>query len=116
MPEWIFTGGKEEFRIKTGENKKLLLKSKLTNFEWMPFEEKLFHERELRNKCHIMNIKIPKLTATELHVYIITEILYGKFTQCYKYVGCIENDGKYIPNEVINEQKKIQNEYSSIRE
>jgi len=116
MPEWIFQGGKEEFRIRQGLDKKLNVKSKITNFEWLPFEEKLFGNREERNKCHIMNLKVPKLTKDELHIYIIHEILFGKFTQCYKYVGSIDDEGNFIANEVINKEKQIQNGYSAIRE
>lgn len=116
MPEWIFRGGSEEFRIKIDKDRNTTVKSKITNFEWLPFTERLFKDREERNRCHIMNIKIPKLSREELHVYVITEVLYGKFTQCYKYVGCIEDDGTYIPKEIVNNSKLIENEYSPIRQ
>lgn len=115
MPEWIFKGGQESFRIKIGLDKKLMLRSRITNYEWLPFEEKLFKDREQRKRCHIMNIKIPSLTREEMHVYIITEVLYGKFSQCYQYIGTIEDDGKYIPNDLINNNKKIQNELRTSR-
>jgi len=115
MPEWIFQGGQQEFRIKIGLDKKTMIKSKVTNFQWLPFEEKLFRDRELRNKCHIMNFKIPRLSRDELHVYVITEILYGKFTQCYQYIGTIEDDGTFIKNEQVNNRKKIENELITSR-
>jgi hypothetical protein len=113
--EWLFQGGIEEFSIKVDKEKKIYIKSKITNFEWLPFDERLFKDREQRNRCHIMNIKVPKLNIEQLHVYIITEILYGKFTQCYKYLGFIDDEGKYIANEVENKQKQIENECSTIR-
>lgn len=109
MPEWIFQGGQEEFRIRTDNSRNIFVKSKITNFNWLPFQEKLFKDRELRNKCHIMNTKVPKLTMDELHVYIITEVLFGKFTQCYKYEGCIDDEGEYIPCPQENLNKKIEN-------
>jgi hypothetical protein len=116
MPEWIFEGGKETFSIKSDDKRKLFVKSKITNFEWMSFEERLFKDREQRNRCHIMNMKVPRLTKEELHSYIVIEILYGKFTQCYKFKGWIDDEGKYTANEVVNEQKRIKSGYDPIRE
>lgn len=74
MIEYIFFCGTEIATLKVDDNKNLFIKDKLTNFEYLPLTQKLYRDREKRNKFKIMMSKIPKLTKEELDVYIVYEM------------------------------------------
>jgi hypothetical protein len=74
MPEYIFESGKELAVIRVDESRNLFIKDKLTNFQYLMLDERLYHDREKRNKFRLMKSKIPKLTQDELDVYLVLEM------------------------------------------
>lgn len=74
MNEYIFESGKELAVIKVDDEKNIYIKDKLTNFQYLLLNEKLFKDRQKRLQFKIMKSKVPKLSQSELDVYITLEM------------------------------------------
>jgi hypothetical protein len=73
LTEYIFICGTEVACIKV-EQGEVYIKDKITNFQYLKLNEKLYRDREKRNKFRLMRMKLPKLTQDETDVYIVMEM------------------------------------------